>query len=86
MASLAAKHRLQRAGSVVAARGLRCSETCGTFLDQGLNPALAGRFFTTELPGKYPALTILNVQGFTSLRSHSRQFIKKKVASWDFHS
>ena len=77
---------LQSTGSVIAVIGLSCSETCGIFRDQGLNPALAHRFFTTELPGKSLALTILNVQGFTSLRSHSRQFIKKKVASWDFHS
>ena len=30
------------------------SVACGIFLDQGLNlsPALASRFFTTELPGK----------------------------------
>ena len=31
---------------------LSCSMTCGIFLDQGLNPALAGRFFTIESPEK----------------------------------
>ena len=41
-------------GSVVVARGLSCSAACGIFLDQGsnLSPALAGRFFTTEPPGR----------------------------------
>ena len=81
-----AERMLYSTGLAVAARGLSCFETCGIFPDQGLNPALAGRFFTTEPPGKSLAVTIFNVQGLTSLRSHSRQFIKKKVASWDFHS
>jgi len=43
------------AGSVVAVYRLICSAAHGIFLDQGLNPvspALAGRFFTTEPPGK----------------------------------
>ena len=40
---------------------LSCSEAFGIFLDQGLNmcPALAGRFFTTEPPGK-PSTLILS--------------------------
>ena len=29
---------LKQGGSVVGARGLRCSKACGIFLDQGLNP------------------------------------------------
>ena len=33
----AAAHRLQGAGSVVAAHGLRCPEVCGIFPDQGSN-------------------------------------------------
>ena len=38
VASLVAAHRLQSAGSVVAAHGLSCSMACGIFPDQGLNP------------------------------------------------
>jgi len=43
--------------SVVGVRGLDCSGAwaCGIFLDPGIEPvysALAGRFFTTEPPGK----------------------------------
>ena len=34
------------------AHGLSCSEAHGIFPDQGLNPALAGGFFTTEPPGR----------------------------------
>ena len=35
------------------AHKLSCSTACGILLDQGLNPvSLAGRFFTTEPPGK----------------------------------
>ena len=38
----------------VVMHGLSCSMACGIFPDQGLNvsPALAGRFFTPEPPGK----------------------------------
>ena len=38
------------------AHGPSCSEACSIFPDQGSNvsPALAGRFFTTEPPGKPP--------------------------------
>ena len=32
--------RLQRTGSEVVTHGLSCSEACGIFLDQGLNPCL----------------------------------------------
>ena len=42
---------------MVVVHGLSYSEACGIFPDQGSNPlfpALAGRFFTTELPGKPP--------------------------------
>ena len=68
VASLAAEHRLQSAwASVVEAPGLQgtglravahrfsCSTVCEIFLDhesQPVSPALAGRFFTTKLPGK----------------------------------
>ena len=37
-ASLAAEHRLQRAGSVVVAHGLSRPAACGIFSDQGSNP------------------------------------------------
>ena len=60
-ASLAAKHELLDAGSVVVACRLSCSVASGIFLDQGLNlcpfPALAGVFLTPGLPGKSPELT-----------------------------
>ena len=39
-------------GSVLVAHGLSCSEAHGIFPDQGLNPALADGFFTTEPPGR----------------------------------
>ena len=57
-----------RAGSVIVAHGLSCSEACGIFPDQGLNPcplhwqadsqplrhqgSPAGGFLTTAPPGK----------------------------------
>ena len=46
--------RALRPGSIVVPHRLSCSTACGIFLDQGLNPspALAGRFSTTEPPGK----------------------------------
>ena len=54
LASVVETPRLQNTGSIVLAKGLSCSMVCGIFPDQGLNlsPPLAGRFFTTELPGK----------------------------------
>ena len=45
--------------------GLSCSTACGIFPDQGLNsvsPALAGRFFTTKLPGKPITKTIFEAK------------------------
>ena len=46
--------RLQSTGSIFVAYRVSCSEACGIFLLQGSNPRflLAGRFFTTEQPGK----------------------------------
>ena len=32
--------RLQSSGSIVVTHGLSCSEACGVFPDQGLNPCL----------------------------------------------
>lgn len=52
-ASLGAEHRIQGTGSIVFAQGFSCSVACGTFLDQG---TLAGRFLTTDPPGKPPEL------------------------------
>ena len=46
---------VQHLGSVVVAHGLNCSVACGTFPESGIgpvSPVLAGRFFTTEPPGK----------------------------------
>ena len=45
---------LESAGSVVAAHGLSCPMARGIFPDQVQpeSPALAGWFFTIELPGK----------------------------------
>ena len=42
-------------GSIVAAHRLSCFEACGISPDRGIkpiSPALAGKFFTTEPPGK----------------------------------
>ena len=43
-------------GSIVVAHRLSCSVACGIFPDPGIKPVsppvLAGRFFTTEPPGK----------------------------------
>ena len=49
----AADHRLWSAwASVAVAHGLTCSVVRGIFLDQGSNPALAGRFLPTVQLGK----------------------------------
>ena len=40
---------LEHSGSVVGARRLSCSSACGV---EPRSPLLAGRFFTTESPGK----------------------------------
>ena len=53
-ASLVVGYGLWSTGSVVVARGLRCSEAHEIFLDWGEPIALAGGFFTTEPPGKPP--------------------------------
>ena len=48
--------RLSTVSSVVVAHRLSCSVVCRIFLDQGLteleSSALAGKFFTTQPPGK----------------------------------
>ena len=53
-----AAHGLKITGSVAVVHGLSCSVACGIFQDQPgikpISPALAGRFFTTEPPGKPP--------------------------------
>ena len=57
-----AAHRLQSTGSVAVLHRLSCSVAWGILLGQGLNSwlhPLAGRFFTTEPPGK-PRVWILN--------------------------
>ena len=54
--SVAAAPGLRSTGSGVVRRRLRCSMACGIFPDQGLNPALAGRFPISEPPGKPPGL------------------------------
>ena len=57
-------------GSIVVAHKLSCSMACGIFPDQGSNaPALAGRFFTTEPPGKPMA----NVNMSQFLKVHINQ-------------
>ena len=55
--------RLQSTDLEVVAHGLSCSEACGIFLDQGptLSHALAGRFFTTEPPGKASHLLLCSI-------------------------
>ena len=56
VASLVAEHQLYNTWtSVVMVRGLSCSQACGIFLDQGLNPRamqLAGGFLTIGPPEK----------------------------------
>lgn len=48
-ASLGAEHGVQGTGSMVFAQGFSSSGACGKFLDQGM---LAGRFLTSDPPGK----------------------------------
>ena len=48
---------LWNTGSIVVVLGLNCSLACGIFPDQGrclepMSSALAGKFFTAELPGR----------------------------------
>ena len=43
---------LYSTGPTVLAHGLSCFAACVIFSDQGSSPALAGKFFTTEPPGK----------------------------------
>ena len=55
MSSVVAAPELQSTGSVAVVHRLSCSAACGILLGQGLNSCLhrlAGRFFTTEPPGK----------------------------------
>ena len=62
MASAAAAPGLQCTGLTAVAHGHSYSEACGILLDQGSNLCLlyrAGRFFTTEPPGK-PICLFLN--------------------------
>ena len=59
--SVVAAPRLQSTGSGAVARGLSCSAAWGDFPGAGIEPvsrALAGRFFTTESPGKPSALNL----------------------------
>ena len=58
--SQALEHRLSSC-----AHRLSCPKACGIFPDQGSNPvspALAGRFFTAEPPGKPPEMQFLKSQ------------------------
>ena len=48
---------LKSPGSLIVVHGLSCSAACGDLPGSGIGPvcpALLGRFFTTELPGKLP--------------------------------
>ena len=60
MGSAVAPPRLWSTGWVVVVHGLSCFVACGIFPDHELNLslALAGRFFTTEPPGKPLSLYI----------------------------
>ena len=49
MGSVVAVPGLQSTGSIVVAHGLSCFNGCGI---EPVSPALAGRFSTTEPPGK----------------------------------
>ena len=57
----------RRVDSVVVAHRLSCSAACGIFLDQGLNPASAGRFLSAVPPGKSLKLTFKEAPCRTSL-------------------
>ena len=54
MGSVVAAPRLWSTSSVLLAYGLSCSEICGLpgLGIESMSPALAGGFFTTEVPGK----------------------------------
>ena len=52
MGSAGAAPQLFSTGSVAVAYRRSRSEACGIFPGQGLDPALADGFFTTEPPGK----------------------------------
>ena len=52
--STVATHRLYSSGSGVVVYRLSCSTARGIFLDQGLNPALAGGFLSAASAGKPP--------------------------------
>ena len=76
VASIAA-HGLHSTGSVAVALGLSCSSARGIFLGQGSmnsfkrSPALAGRRFTTEPPGKSLPWGVTDALLMTSLGSGS---------------
>ena len=61
MASLVVTHRLQSAGSGVVPHQLTCRAACGLLVPrpgiEPMAPVLAGRFLTTEPPGK----SLLNI-------------------------
>ena len=62
--SAAAAPRLQSTGSIVVVSGPQCSAVCGNPPWSGIepvSPALAGRFFTTEPPGKSKVLLLIDL-------------------------
>ena len=74
-------------GLLVAARGLRCSKTCGILVPgpgiEFTSPALEGGFLTTELPGK-PQVKMSwghpdHLDGFHIQRQMSSQETEKKT-------
>ena len=65
MGSVVEAPGLSSTNSIVVVQELSCS--CGIFLGQGLklvSPALAGRFFTTEPPGRPLKYDLLQSKSF----------------------
>ena len=58
VASLVVEHGLESTGSVVVAPGFSCSEACGIFLDQRLNPGLL--YWQAGKPDTYTGRIVLN--------------------------
>ena len=80
LASIVSSPGLSSTGSIVVAQGLSCSSACGIFPRsriKPMSPALAGRFFITEPPGK-PAKHF-NASAPCILRNPPAHFTMRKL-------
>ena len=80
LASIVSSPGLLSTGSIVVAQGLSCSSACGIFPRsriKPMSPALAGRFFITEPPGK-PAKHF-NASAPCILRNPPAHFTMRKL-------